>query len=81
METKEIVKNATTNIKVVKESSTSILITLNKFGGVSVLFRGEHITKRFLLRVVNALKAEYKQNIRNYRKKLIEDKKKEINHD
>lgn len=51
-----------------------ITIKVDDKGAVDVSFAGRHISKRELLRTLRAVKLGYRQSVRMYRKKLIEQK-------
>ncbi len=51
------------------DTCTATLI-MSKMGGVKVALAGRHMSKRELLRMVKALKDEYKLSIRKYRQQM-----------
>ncbi len=60
-----------------EKKESSIIIEIANSGTVDVTFTGKHICKRVLLRVVKALKQGYRQNIREYRRNLMDNKRKQ----
>ena len=51
-------------------------VIVSDIGNVSVKFINGHVSKRELIRLIKAIKFEHRFSIREYRKNLIEEKKK-----
>jgi len=48
-----------------------IVISLMEDGNVDVKFPENHFSKRYLMRILKALKLEYRRNVREYRKQIM----------
>lgn len=55
-----------------------VVCLIEDSGGVSARIVGGHLTKRELLRVLKAIKLEYRHSVRTYRQKMIVERSEEV---